>query len=279
VQRVAWTATRVPEVPFRAFTRPVTSIERRLEMKAEDAKKNRRTFLKLAGAAGATVGLSSLPIALPAATDAGSKLKVGIIGSGRVGGTLGGIWVKAGHEVMFSSRNLEDDKALAASLGPTVRVGTPRDAVVFGDVVLLAVPYTAVPQLGKDLADVIKGKIVIDASNPIVGRDGDIAKWAREKGAGLASAELLPGARIVRAFNAVGAGRLPSIAQSPQRIGMPIASDDAKAVEVASRLIRDVGFEPVLVGPLAMGKHLIPGTPLGGENTPDQIRKIAPTLS
>ncbi|HEV7391946.1 MAG TPA: hypothetical protein VGO08_09905, partial [Burkholderiales bacterium] len=73
---------------------------------------------------------------------------------------------------------------------------------------------------------------------------------------------------------------LPVIAQSQgERIGMPIASDDAEAVAAASRLIREVGFEPVLIGPLAMGKYLIPGTPLAGERTPEQIRKIAPTLS
>jgi hypothetical protein len=250
-------------------------------MKEDEAMKhNRRSFLRIAGAAGAAFGLSSLPFAAHAAADAARKLKIGVIGSGRIGGTLGGLWVKAGHEVMFSSRDLEHDKALAASLGPAARAGTPRDAAAFGDVLLVAVPYTALPQLGKDLTDVIKGKVVIDTSNPIVARDGDIATWAREKGAGLASAELLPGARIVRAFNAVGAARLPVIAQSQgERIGMPIASDDAEAVAAASRLIREVGFEPVLIGPLAMGKYLIPGTPLAGERTPEQIRKIAPTLS
>ena len=122
--------------------------------------------------------------------------------------------------------------------------------------------------------------MIIDASNPIVARDGEIATWARDKGAGVASAELLPGARIVRAFNAVGAARLPEIAQGQgPRPGMPIASDDANAVATASRLIRDVGFEPVLVGPLAMGRHLIPGTPLAGVQSPEQIRKIVPTLS
>lgn len=99
-------------------------------------------------------------------------------------------------------------------------------------------------------------------------------------GEGRPSAELLPGARIVRAFNAVGYARLPVIAESKgERVGMPIASDDANAVAIASRLIRDVGFEPVLIGPLAKGKYLIPGTPLSGERSPEQIRKIAPTLS
>jgi predicted dinucleotide-binding enzyme len=250
-------------------------------MRAEDPKnQKRRSLLKIAGASAACFGLGGLPLALRAATDAGSKLKIGIVGSGRIGGTLGGIWLKAGHEVMFSSRNIDKDKELAASLGPSAKAGTPHDAAAFGDVLVVAVPYSAMPQLGKDLADVIKGKVVIDTSNPIVARDGDIATWAREKGAGLASAELLPGARIVRAFNAVGYARLPVIAQGQgERLGMPIASDDANAVALASRLIREVGFEPVLIGPLAMGKHLIPGTPLSGERTPEQIRKIAPTLS
>ena len=66
--------------------------------------------------------------------------------------------------------------------------------------------------------------------------------------------------------------------EQPGRIGMPIAGDDAKAIEVASRLIREIGYEPVLVGGLAMGRHLVPGTPLAGEHSPEEIRKIAATL-
>ena len=242
---------------------------------------NRRRFLQASAvAAAATLAANGLPFAARAAAGAAGKTKIGIVGSGRIGGTLGEIWAKAGHEVMFSSLDIEHDKALAARVGPNARAGTSREAVAFGDVILMAVPYRALPQLGKELADAIKGKVVIDATNPIVARDGDIATWAREKGAGLASAELLPGARIVRAFNAVSAARLPGIAQGQgERPGMPIASDDAKAVALASPLIRDAGFEPVLIGPLAMGRHLIPGTPLAGERSPEQIRKIVPTLS
>jgi predicted dinucleotide-binding enzyme len=66
--------------------------------------------------------------------------------------------------------------------------------------------------------------------------------------------------------------------EQPGRIGMPIASDEAQAVAMASRLIRDIGYEPVLIGGLAMGKHLMPGTPLAGEHTPEEIRRIAATL-
>jgi predicted dinucleotide-binding enzyme len=70
------------------------------------------------------------------------------------------------------------------------------------------VPYVALPAVGKDLGDLIKGKVVIDTCNPFPGRDGEIGVWARKTGAGLASAELLPGARLVRAFNAIGAARM-----------------------------------------------------------------------
>jgi len=250
-------------------------------MKANDAiKQNRRGFLRIAGVAAATFALGGLPFAARAAGDAAGKMKIGIVGSGRIGATLGGLWVKAGHEVMFSSLDLEHDKALAASLGPNARAGTPREAAAFGDVLLMAVPYSALPQLGRDLADSINGKVVLDACNPIPARDGEIATWAREKGAGLASAELLPGARLVRAFNAIGSTRLPEAAhRQGGRTGIPMAGDDASAVAVASRLVREIGFEPVMIGPLAKGKYLIPGTPLAGEHTPEQIRQIAATLN
>ncbi|MEO8718235.1 MAG: hypothetical protein ABI423_08440, partial [Burkholderiales bacterium] len=119
----------------------------------------------------------------------------------------------------------------------------------------------------------------LDACNPFPSRDREIAVWARERGAGLATAELLPGARLVRAFNAIGAARLPELAgRRGVRAGMPIAGDDVHAIAVATSLMREINFEAVLIGPLAMGRHLIPGTPLAGEHTPAQIRSIAATL-
>ena len=206
------------------------------------------------------------------------KMKIGIVGSGQVGGTLGAVWVRAGHEVMFSSQDIEHDKALAAKLGANARAGTPREAAAFGEVVMTSVPYRALPEVGKTVADLIRGKVVIDTSNPFVGRDGEIANWAREKGAGLASAELLPGARLVRAFNAIGAARMGEAHKEPGRVGMPLAADDAEAIAVASALIRDIGYEPVAVGGLAKGKYLMPGTPLAGEHSPADLRRIAATL-
>lgn len=232
---------------------------------------HRRRFLVVAGAG---VAAAALPISVTAA----EQMRIGIIGSGNVGSALGAVWVRAGHEVMFSSRHIEHDEALAARLGAGARAGTPREAAAFGDVVVVSVPYGALPEIGKDLADVLAGKVVIDTCNPFPHRDGEIADWAREKGAGLASAELLPGARLVRAFNAIGAARMGSAYQEPGRVGMPIAGDDSQALEVASGLIREIGYAPVIIGGLAMGKYLVPGTVLSGERSAQEIERIAAGL-
>jgi predicted dinucleotide-binding enzyme len=238
--------------------------------------KHRRGFLK---ATTAMLALSSAPFAVLAAETAAGKMKIGVVGSGRVGGTLGTVWAKVGHSVMFSSIDLEHDKKLAASVGANASAGTPRQAAAFGDVLLISVPYHALPAVGKDLGALLKGKIVIDTCNPFPERDGETGKWAQEKGAGLASAELLPGARIVRAFNAVGYARMAEASKRDPRAGMPIAGDDQKAIAVVSGLVRDIGYDPVLVGSLAFGRHLVPRQPLAGERSPEEIRKIAATLS
>jgi 8-hydroxy-5-deazaflavin:NADPH oxidoreductase len=232
---------------------------------------------RLLQGSGVAVALSAFPLATRLAEAAGRGMRIGVIGSGRVGSNLGRVWAQAGNEVMFSSQNLESDKKLAADIGPNARAGTPREAAAFGQVLLFAVPYRALPELGKTLDGLLSGKVVIDACNPFPDRDGEIANEALEKGAGLMSAQLLPGARIVRAFNAVGAETMGEAHEQPGRYGMPIAGDK-RAIDVASHLIREIGYEPVIVGGLDMGKYLRPGTPLSGEHTPDEIRKIAATL-
>jgi 8-hydroxy-5-deazaflavin:NADPH oxidoreductase len=236
---------------------------------------SRRYMLKVTGAA-VIFTLLSITTNVGRAADI-QKLKIGIIGSGHVGSALGGAWVKAGHEVMFSSRNLDNDKKLAAEVGRNARAGTPQEAATFGQVIVFAVPYSAFPELIKNLGDSLKGKVVINASNPFPQRDGEIANQAREAGAGLFDAQLLSGAFVVRAFNAVGAARMASAHDDAGKIGMPIAGDK-KATETATQLVREVGYEPVVVGGPEMGKYLMPGTPLGGEHSPDEVRKIAGTL-
>ena len=243
-------------------------------MKSGARALRRRDVLKVAGVGVALASLSFGEVA--GAADI--KARIGVIGSGNVGSALGRVWANAGHPVMFASRNLDHDKRLAATIGAGALAGTLSETAAFGDVLLFAVPYGALPELGKALAGSIKGKVVIDACNPFPQRDGEIAARAREQGAGKVSAELLPGARIVRAFNAIGAGRMGQVHEEPGRVGMPIAGDDKEALEIASRLIREIGFEPVLVGGLDKGKYLLPGTPLAGEHSPEEVRKIAAGL-
>jgi len=235
-------------------------------MKRHDAmKQSRRSFLRMAAAAAAGLAAGVLPHVLHAQGSASKTLRIGVIGSGRIGGTVGELWAKAGHQVMFSSLDLEHDKALAARVGAGARAGTPKEAAAFGEVLLVSVPYSALPQLGRDLGDLLKGKIVLDTCNPIPGRDGDMALEARAKGTGVASPQFLPGARLVRAFNSVGHTSLRSEAhRSGERIAIPLAADDPVALQTAVRLVRDAGFEPVAVGPLARAKEFDPGAPVFG---------------
>ena len=236
-------------------------------MQKNDAvKQTRRSFLQAAGTAAAGLVVGGLPLALRAASDVPKSFRIGVIGSGRIGGTVGELWVKAGHQVMFSSLDLEHDKALAARIGAGARAGTPKEAAAFGEVLLISVPYAALPQLGRDLGDLLKGKIVLDTCNPIPGRDGDMAVEARAKGTGVASPQFLPGARLVRAFNSVGYSRLQSEAhRAGERVGIPLAGDDAAALQTAVRLVRDAGFEPVVVGALARAREFDTGMPVYGK--------------
>src|SRR5882724_3576004 len=167
-----------------------------------------------------------------------SAVKIGIIGSGNIGSTLGTLWVKSGHPVLFSSRHTEELKKLVDGLGPLARAGTVPEALAFGDVIFIAVPYGAYPQIGKDYAQEFKGKVVIDAGNAVLARDGEIAKEAREIGIGMTSAKYLPGARIVRAFNTLNYRRLANASNRPEgRIGIPMAGDDKDALAIASSLV------------------------------------------
>lgn len=183
-------------------------------------------------------------------------LKIGIIGTGNIGSALARLWVEAGHQVLIASRHPERLQPLADELGPGARVGSPREAAAFGEVVLLAVPYAATPQIGRDYAAELSGKVLLDAGNPIPARDGAMAEQARLLGAGLASQGYLPGVRLVRAFNAIAAFNLRSQAhRSGEKLAIPLAGDDEQALQVAAGLVTDAGFDPVIVGPLSSAKR------------------------
>jgi hypothetical protein len=219
----------------------------------------RRAFL-LAMTAAAAAAAASRP------SFAQSKpMKIGVIGSGRIGSTIGGLWVKAGHEVMFSDRDPEAVKRAIESLGPRARSGSVEEAVAFGDAVLIAVPYGALPAIEKQVGDKLKGKVVIDPNNPVPSRDGEMGAAAKEKGAGVSSAALLPGARIVRSFNSWGYMTMAREAnRAAPRMALPVASDDAGALKIGMQLVHDAGFDPVNAGSLANSKAYDLGSSVSG---------------
>jgi predicted dinucleotide-binding enzyme len=210
----------------------------------------------------ATAAFVDAPVAV-----AQEALKIGIIGTGRIGGALAKHWVNAGHEVFMSSRHPEELEGLAEELGPRAHVGTPREAAAFGSVVLVSVPYGAMPQIGTDFAAELAGKVIIDTSNPNLARDGaQVPEWQR-KGAGVSTAELLKNDRVVRAFNCIPAASLANQAnRRPARLAIPIGGDDAAAIAIAERLVRDAGFDPVMVGSLAKTREFDLGQPLAAGN-------------
>jgi predicted dinucleotide-binding enzyme len=223
------------------------------------AQTSRRHFLRTVGAAAAAAALAREGAAAPAR---GSR-RIGIIGSGEQGGAVGLLWAKAGHEILFSSRHPEELAELVQRAGPRARAGLPQEAARFGDVVLIAVPYGALPQVGQENAALMRGKVVIDCCNPRADRDGPMADEAIRKGTGVASAEYLPGVRLVRAFNALSAVQVEREAhRAGEKMGIPIAADDAEATRVAVELVVDAGFDPVVVGPLARAREFDRGTPV-----------------
>ncbi len=209
-----------------------------------------------------------------------APIRIGTVGAGRMGSALGSVFVKAGHDVMFSSRNPDELKDLVASLGSKAKAGTVEEAIAFAEVPILLVPYSAMPEIAKAHGAALAAKpLVIDVSNPIVPRDGAVGEKARQQGPGLFLAGLMPGVKLVRAFNAINFAAVGELSERSEKAGVPIAGDDPKALEIASTLIRGIGFEPVTVGNLAFGRHLLPGQPLGGVHAPAELKQIAATLT
>ena len=157
-------------------------------------------------------------------------------------------------------------KPLIDSLGPLAKAGTVSEALDFGDVILVAVPYKAIPELAKDYGPKFAGKIVIDPANAVARRDGkDLLKETREKGIGATTESYLKGSHVVRAFNSMSYTHFVNEAHRPgDPMAIPIAGDDERAVNVASQLVRDAGFEPVAV-PLARAQEFAQGGPLYGQ--------------
>jgi hypothetical protein len=170
--------------------------------------------------------------------------------------------MNAGHEVRLASHHPEALKALADSLGPRASVGTPEQAAAFGDVVMVTVPLSAMPGLAPDLGPLLAGKVVVDTGNAYEKRDGESAREATADPGGSAAwaAALFPSARWVKGFNTVYFKVLESEAhRNGDRVGIPLASDDPEAMQLVAGLVRDAGFDPVIIGALARGKEFEPG--------------------
>lgn len=189
-------------------------------------------------------------------------MKIGIIGAGKIGGTLTRRLRSAGHDVtVANSRGPETLAALAGETGAAA--DTPAGAAAGADVVVVAVPVKAVPELP---ADALAGKIVIDANNYYAGRDGDIP--AITSGGAASSrwlADQLPGARVVKAFNSMYFVHLNDYGRpigDPARLALPLAGDDAEAKRVVAALIDELGFDPVDAGGLDDSWRQQPDTPV-----------------
>jgi len=197
--------------------------------------------------------------------------KIGIVGSGKIGGTLGILLAKAGYEILYSSRHPDTLKDLVKIAGPKACAGTVAEAIAFGEVIVLSVPLKALPELDAETKKALKGKIVIDTSNPYPERDGVIAEEARKEpgGMGTVVARLLPGARVVRAFNSVYFEDLKKTVNARgEKIGIPIAGDDEEGLRTAVELVEHAGLDPVVVGGLSTSKLFDVGTAVYATSAP-----------
>ena len=182
-------------------------------------------------------------------------MRIGILGSGLMGGKLGTIWARAGHEVVFSyARSEEKLKKLG-------RHGTPREAVLEADAVLLAVHWSRVDDVLKQAGD-LSGKTIVSCSLPMNVDDTDLV-IAHTSSGSEALAKKVPKARVVSAFNTVPSEVLFGVFAARRKARRPslvYCGDDARSKKIAAELIRDVGFDPIDAGPLRIARYTEPFT-------------------
>jgi len=187
-------------------------------------------------------------------------MRIGILGSGLMGGKLGTIFARAGHEVVFSySRSERKLARLAREAGRTACHGTPREAAKDADAVLLAVHWLRFDDVLEQAGD-LSGKTVVSCSLPMNEQDTELVVANRSSGAD-DLARKIPGARVVSCFNTVPSEVLFGVYEARRRKtrpGLVYCGDDRRGKSVAAGLIRDVGFEPVDAGPLRVARYTEP---------------------
>ncbi|MBE9059538.1 NADPH-dependent F420 reductase [cf. Phormidesmis sp. LEGE 11477] len=186
-------------------------------------------------------------------------MKIGIIGSGNIGGSLGRLWAKAGHEVFFSSRHPEKLDSLARQAGNGAQAGTTDEAIAFADLIFEAVPFSATMTLP---VDALAGKILITASNYYPKRDGDIEINAPSQSEALA--KKLSSTAVVKAFNMMFAEEMEARAngETEEKLAIFYAGDNAEAKAVVAQLIEEAQFSPVDAGSLSNGIYFQNEAPL-----------------
>jgi 8-hydroxy-5-deazaflavin:NADPH oxidoreductase len=187
-------------------------------------------------------------------------MRVGILGSGLMGGKLGTLFARSGHDVVFSyARSEEKLKKLAREAHRNARAGTPREAAQGADALLLAVHWSRVDDVLGQVGD-LSGKVIVTCSLPMNADDTELVQAHTTSGAE-ALAKKLPKARVVSAFNTVPSEVLLGVfaaRSSATRPSLVYCGDDASSKGIAAELIRDVGFDPVDAGPLRIARYTEP---------------------
>jgi 8-hydroxy-5-deazaflavin:NADPH oxidoreductase len=183
-------------------------------------------------------------------------MKIAVIGMGNVGSILGRRWAEAGHEVTFGVREKSDTKTQAEAKAMKASIGTVAEAAAKAQVVVLAVPWKAVPE-ALAAAGNLSGKVLVDCTNPLT-QDLSGLEIGTTTSAAEEVAKKAKGAKVVKIFNTTGAPNMANPKYGAVSLPMLYAGDDADAKKVAAQLAKDVGFEPVDVGPLTAARLLEP---------------------
>ncbi|MES1245797.1 MAG: NADPH-dependent F420 reductase [Acidobacteriota bacterium] len=181
-------------------------------------------------------------------------MRIGVIGIGMVGGTLGRRWAQEGHEVMFGVREPSSEKVgqLLAESGANARAGSVAEAAAFGEVVVLATPWTGTEDAIRK-AGGLSGKVVLDCTNPLA---PDLSGLVGDRSAAEQIASWAPGAKVVKIFNTTGFKNMDNPRFGDDPVAMFYCGDDAGAKKTAAGLAEGLGFEPVDAGPLSEARSL-----------------------
>lgn len=184
-------------------------------------------------------------------------MKIAIIGTGNVGQALGSSWAQQGHDILFGSRDPQSEKvqALLAEVGETAVAAPIPAAVAAAEVVVLAIPWSAVQSTAESIAD-WGGKILIDATNPIA--PGFTLAYGKDISGAEMVARWANGARVVKAFNSTGAENMANPLYGDQASTMFIAGDDTAAKQTVTQLAEALGFDVADVGALQTARYLEP---------------------